>query len=284
MLRDAGVATPELDARLLLCDATGLSHETYVAESRSTLNAEAATKLDAMIERRLGGEPVSRILGRREFYGREFRIDRHTLDPRPDTETLIEAVLDHVRANNRQDKDLRLIDLGTGTGCILLTLLAELPAAHGIGSDISEAALAVAAENARRLGLSDRASFVVADWFAGVEGTFDVILANPPYIASQAVAALAREVRDHDPLLALDGGADGLDAYRAIAAKAASFLAPGGVIFLEIGADQADAVRAIVRQAGLGVDDAVLRHDLSGRPRVVGANAPQQAATRSAAA
>ncbi len=268
-LREAGIDTPELDARLLLRHATGLTQEDLLARPQFMLAPEVAARLDAAIARRLEREPVSRIVGLREFYGREFLIDRHTLDPRPDTETLIEAALEAIERNGWREKPLRLLDLGTGTGCILLTLLAELPKARGIGTDVSEMALSLASENARRLGLESRASFAAADWLDGIEGQFDLILANPPYVASGEIAGLAREVKDYDPLLALDGGADGLEAYRRIAGKATGILRPGGHLIVEIGASQADAILGLFRASGLGVDANAVRHDLSGRPRVI---------------
>lgn len=269
ILREAGIDTPELDARLLLRHATGLTQEDLLARPQFMLAPEVAARFDAAIARRLEREPVSRIVGMREFYGRVFLINRHTLDPRPDTETLIDATLEAIERNGWREEALRLLDLGTGTGCILLTLLAELPKAHGIGTDVSEVALLLASENARRLGLESRASFAAADWLDGIEGEFDLILANPPYVASGEIAGLAREVKDYDPLLALDGGADGLDAYRRIVAKATGMLRPGGHLMVEIGASQADAILGLFPAAGLGVDAHAVRHDLSGRPRVI---------------
>ncbi len=269
ILREAGIDTPELDARLLLRHATGLTQEDLLAGPQFMLAPEVVARLDAAIARRLEREPVSRIVGLREFYGREFLINRHTLDPRPDTETLIDAALEAIERQGWREIALRLLDLGTGTGCILLTLLAELPKAHGIGTDVSEMALSLASENARRLGLESRASFAAADWLDGIEGEFDLILANPPYVASGEIAGLAHEVKDYDPLLALDGGADGLDAYRRIVAKATGMLRPGGHLMVEIGASQADAILGLFPAAGLGVDAHAVRHDLSGRPRVI---------------
>lgn len=278
-LREIGIEAPELDARVLLCHAASVTRETFVAEPDRELAPETVARFAEAIERRVTGEPVSRIVGMREFYGREFLIGRHTLDPRPDTETLVDAALDLVERKGWRGTQLNLLDLGTGTGCILLSLLAELPNARGIGTDISEGALTVAAANACRLKVEDRAEFMAADWLDGITGTFDLILANPPYIASGEIVRLAREVRDHDPPLALDGGADGLDAYRRIVAKAAEVLRPGGALMVEIGADQADAVRDLFRAGGAGLDEPVLRHDISGRPRVVlaeGAKIPEQ--------
>lgn len=270
VLRQAGFETPELDARLLICEAAGLTHEAYIARARDEVAPEIAARLDASIGRRLKREPVSRIIGSREFYGRSFLVDPNALDPRPDTETLIEAALELVERNGWQKRPLKLLDLGTGTGCILITLLAELPQANGLGTDISAAALALAAANARRLGVATRASFIAGDWLDAIGGEFDLILANPPYLAASEIALLSREVAEFDPRLALDGGPDGLDAYRRITARAGQVLAPGGRILVEIGATQADDVAEILRGAGLRLDEAIgIRPDLAGRPRSV---------------
>lgn len=269
-LRQAGIDTSELDARLLLCHAALLSHEAFIAEARAPLRPDAAARLGLAIERRLGREPVARIAGAREFYGRSFLLDPHGLDPRPDTETLIEAALAHVARNGWRDKPLKLLDLGTGTGCILVSLLAELPRADGVGTDVSMGALALAAANADRLGVGARASFVAADWLDGIDGQFDLILSNPPYVASDEIASLAEEVAAYDPPLALDGGPDGLDAYRRIATRAGEVLAEGGRLLLEIGASQEAQVSDIVRAAGLKLDEpGPVWRDLAGRPRVV---------------
>jgi release factor glutamine methyltransferase len=270
LLRQAGIDTPELDARLLLCHAAGLTHEAYIARAGGELGGAAAARLELLIARRLAREPVSRILGTREFYGRGFLVDRHALDPRPDTETSIEAALDLVDRQGLRTAPLNLLDLGTGTGCILITLLAELPKARGLGTDLSGAALDLAAANALRLGVTDRASFMVADWLDGVDGSFDLIVSNPPYIASAEIAGLPEEVSGHDPRLALDGGPDGLDAYRRIATRAAQALAPNGKILVEIGFSQAEQVAEIFAKAGLTLDgDSAIRHDLAGRARLV---------------
>ena len=210
---------------------------------------------------------MSRITGRREFYGRAFSIGPAALDPRPDTETLIEAALAHVEASGGRGTPLNLLDLGTGSGCILLTLLAELPQARGLGTDASREALALAALNAERLGLAQRASFVAADWLDGIDGRFDLIVSNPPYLASAEIAGLAAGVSAYDPQLALDGGPSGLDAYRRIAARAPHLLAAEGTVMVEIGASQAEAVAEIFGSAGL--EFVRLCHDLGGRPRVI---------------
>ena len=269
ILREAGIETPELDARVLLCHAAGLSHETYIARARERLPADAAPRLQQAIARRLDREPVTRITGVREFYGRGFILGKDTLDPRPDTETLIEAALDIVRQRGRQEKPLKLLDLGTGTGCILVTLLAELPHAAGLGTDLSQGALAVAAANARAHGAGRRATFVAADWLDGVAGKFDLVLSNPPYISTGKLAGLAQEVAAYDPRLALDGGPDGLDAYRRIAMGVRDILTEDGRLLVEIGPGQGKDVAAIFTHAGLTLERGEGRRDLAGRPRVI---------------
>ncbi|MGC1180729.1 MAG: peptide chain release factor N(5)-glutamine methyltransferase [Methyloceanibacter sp.] len=274
MLRQGRIDTPELDARLLICHATGLSHEAYVAGRDDRLKPEAAARFGSFVERRLGGEPVSRIVGCREFYGRPFRIDANTLDPRADTETLIEAALAVVGRKGLRESAVKLLDLGTGSGCILVTLLAELPKASGLGVDVSVPALALAKTNARRLGVGAWASFVAGNWLEAIGGAFDLVVANPPYLVAADIAGLPREVRAHDPWVALDGGADGLAAYRRIALRTREALRPGGSILLETGADQAEAVLRLLGEAGLKVEDGhCVWRDLGGRPRVVVASA-----------
>jgi release factor glutamine methyltransferase len=268
-LRQAGIETPELDARVLLCHAAGLTHETYIARAREALPADAAPRLQHAIARRLAREPAARITGTREFYGRSFILGKDTLDPRPDTETLIEVALDIVRERAWQEKPLKLLDLGTGTGCILVTLLAELPGAVGLGTDLSLGALAIAAANARAHGVGPRASFAAADWLDAVSGKFDLILSNPPYLAAGEIAGLAKEVAAHDPRLALNGGPDGLEAYRRIAMRAHDVLTEDGRLLVEIGPGQGDDVAAILARAGLTPKRGEGRRDLAGRPRVV---------------
>lgn len=268
LLREARIAAPELDARLLLCHAAGLSHEAYVAALNDALAPDAAARFGAFVERRLEGEPVSRIIGVREFYGRTFRIDASTLDPRPDTETLIEAALGLMEG----ETPLNILDLGTGSGCILITLLAELPRASGVGVDVSLGALELARANAHALGVGSRASFAASDWLEAVEGSFDLVVANPPYLSAADIAALSPEVRDHDPGPALDGGPDGLSAYRRIVPGLRKALCPGGFALFEIGPNQAQAVLSLLAEASLEVGEPQhLWRDLAGRPRVVGA-------------
>ena len=268
LLREARIAAPELDARLLLCHATGLSHEAYVAALNDALAPDAAARFGAFVERRLVGEPVSRIVGLREFYGRSFRIDASTLDPRPDTETLVEAALGLVD----REAPLDILDLGTGSGCILITLLAELPRASGVGVDVSLGALELARANAQILGVGDRAAFLASDWLEAVEGSFDLVVANPPYLSAADMAGLSPEVRDHDPEPALDGGPDGLSAYRRIVPGLRKALRPGGFALFEIGPGQDHAVSPLLAEAGLDIGEGQhLWRDLAGRPRVVGA-------------
>lgn len=243
-LKAAGSDTPTLDARLLLQAAAGLTREDLIlGPDRQPTPAQRAC-FESFIARREAHEPVSRILGEREFYGRAFRVTPDTLDPRPDTETIIEAALPLMA------KGARLLDLGTGTGAIAITLLAERPDASGIATDLSPAALAVARENAARLGVADRLTLVEGNWFAPVAGTFDIVLSNPPYIPSGDIASLSPDVRHFDPALALSGGTDGLAPYRIIASGAAAHLAAGGHVLVEIGAGQADDIEAIFAAAG----------------------------------
>jgi release factor glutamine methyltransferase len=269
LLREARIAAPELDARLLLCHAAGLTHEAYVAGLNDALAPDAAARFGACVARRLAGEPVSRIVGIREFYGRPFRIDASTLDPRPDTETLIEAAL----ALAGREAPLKLLDLGTGSGCILVTLLAELPRATGVGIDRSLAALEVARTNAASLGVVDRARFLAGDWLEAVQDTFDLVVANPPYLSAADRAGLSAEVGAHDPSDALDGGPDGLSAYRRIVPRLPKVLRPGGIALFEIGHTQTQAVSSLLAEAGLTQGEGPWR-DLAGRSRVVGGRAP----------
>ncbi len=268
-LRHGGIDTAALDARALLKTATGLSFEALIANGREPIGPRCERRFQDYVERRLSGEPVSRIRGTREFYGRDFRIDPHTLDPRPDTETLIVAVLDLVGRENLSGHALRLLDLGTGSGCILVTLLAELPEATGVGVDRCPGALRVAQDNALALGVADRARFVAANWFEGLAGRYDIVVSNPPYIASAEIDGLAPEVARHDPRTALDGGADGLDAYRRIADGAARFLDPGGSLLVEVGCTQMRAVTEIFRKERLLVADNGVQTDLGGHPRCI---------------
>jgi release factor glutamine methyltransferase len=264
--RAHGIETPELDARLLVGNALGLDHAALAAASARILNADEANAIAALAHRHLLHEPVARIIGMKEFWSLPLRIDAATLVPRPETETIVEAALAAIDRRGLRARALRIADLGTGSGAILLALLTELQNAFGVGSDASLRALAVARDNARRLGLH-HAAFVACDMAAALHGPFDVIVSNPPYIASDDIATLPPEVRLFDPHLALDGGTDGLDCYRAIAATAPALLAPDGVIVVELGAGLAEPVAALFAAAGLAPSPP--RSDLSGVPRAL---------------
>lgn len=260
----------ELDARLLLGEVLGLDLTGLMRAANRVIGDHEANRLHAFARRRLNGEPVARILGVREFWGLPLRLCADTLVPRPDTETLIEAALDIIRAERRHEDPLRIADLGTGSGAILLALLSELPHAFGIGTDINLAALQTARDNARQLGFAARAGFAACDYASALAGGFDLVVSNPPYIRSAEIADLAIEVRDHDPHRALDGGPDGLAAYRVIVPAAACLLAPGGMLIVELGHDQSGAVVDLVAAAGLTLSGPP-RHDLSGIRRALAA-------------
>jgi len=262
-LAGAGVPDPARDARLLLAFALGIAPDRLTLHLPEALPPEAGARFDAALARRLARQPVSQITGRRAFWGRDFRVTPDVLDPRPETETLIAAALETPFA--------RVLDLGTGSGAILLTLLAERPQATGLGTDLSPDALAVARGNARALGVGARADFRQADWFGGVAGRFDLVVSNPPYIAEAEMAALSPEVL-HEPRMALTPGGDGLDAYRAIACGLLPHLAPGGRVLVEIGPAQGAAVSALFRAAGLA--DVTILTDLDHRDRVVTGRGP----------
>ena len=243
------VEAPAREAALILRAAADLTSAAMIAKPDAPLGA-AAARVGEYAARRASGEPLSRILGRREFWSLDFALSPATLDPRPESETIVAAAL--AAFAGRRGEALRLIDFGVGSGALLGALLSEFPAARGLGVDASAAAAAQARANLAALGLAARAEIVVGDWGDGLEGAFDLIVANPPYVPSAEIAGLAPEVRDHDPRLALDGGPDGLAAYRALTPHVARLLAPGGRFFFEVGAGQAEAVSAIVRDAGLG--------------------------------
>jgi release factor glutamine methyltransferase len=247
-LIEVGIERPQAEARLLLEAATGLSRATVIGFPERPVGTSELQVFERLVTRRCHHEPASRILGRREFWSLPFAVTPATLDPRPDSETLVSAVLAEI---GQRAGDLAIVDLGTGTGCLLLALLSELPQATGVGVDLSEEALEVARGNAATLGLAQRASFVRDDWAHNVAAGFDVLISNPPYIESGAIDALAPEVRRYDPRTALDGGADGLDAYRAILPQARRLLKPDGLAALEIGQGQGPAIRALAQAAGL---------------------------------
>jgi release factor glutamine methyltransferase len=246
----------------LALDLTGL-----ITSANRALNSDELRRLESLAARRLQGEPVARILGEKEFWGLPLKLSTDTLVPRPDTETVVELALESLRAAQITSR-VRIIDIGTGSGAILLALLHEWPDSFGIGTDISEAALATARDNAERLGLAHRTKFVACHYAAAIAGHFDLIVSNPPYIRSEEIAELAREVRDHDPRRALDGGADGLDAYRALIPQAAGLLAAGGALIVEAGLGQRGPIEALMTAAGLGLEPSA-KTDLGGIPRAI---------------
>ncbi len=263
-LRAAGIEAPAREARLLLGHASGLGAARIMAYPEQIIDPAATVQFDRLVDRRAAREPVARILGTREFWSLDFTVTPATLDPRPDSETLVEAALDCIP--DRKSK-LDIIDFGTGTGCLLLALLSELPNASGIGVDRSEAAARVALGNAQRLGLAQRARFIVGDWAGPLAGAVDLIVANPPYIPAGDIAGLAPEVREHDPLSALAGGPDGLDPYRLLVPETARLLRPDGHAVFEVGQGQADAVAAF----GIAAELVLLqrRTDLGGIQRAI---------------
>jgi release factor glutamine methyltransferase len=248
--RAAGLDTPDLDARILVGHALGLDHTALAAAGTRRLGADDESAIAVLAGRRLAGEPVARILGYKEFWSLLLRVDATTLVPRPETETVVEAALAAIDAGGPRSRELRIADLGTGSGALILALLSELPNGFGIGTDTSFKALVTARYNARSLALT-RARFIACDMAAALRGPFDAIVSNPPYVASGDIATLAPDVRDFDPHLALDGGTDGLDFYRAIAAAAPALLAPGGVLVVELGIGQAEPVAHLFAAVGL---------------------------------
>jgi len=266
-LMAAGVDDPALDARLIVEYLSGTTRTQAIADPERRIDSNAIAAIDAALRRRAGGEPVHRILGYREFYGLRLSLSPETLEPRPDTETLVEAVLPFVEAIAAREGACRILDLGTGTGAIALALLSAVPAATATGIDISAGALATAARNAGELGLGGRFTTVQSDWFEKVSGRYHVIAANPPYIPSGDIGNLQDEVRDFDPRLALDGGVDGLNPYRIIAAEAARFLEAESRIVVEIGHTQRNEVTDIFKAAGYASAEAL--RDLGGNDRVL---------------
>jgi release factor glutamine methyltransferase len=266
--KSASLDSAELDARILVGAVVGLDLTGVIAFAKRSLTTTEADHLGQFSRRRLAGEPVARILGEKEFWGLSLQVSPATLVPRPDTETVVELALEMLRARSCPDQRLRIADLGTGSGAILLALLTELPDAYGIATDVSVAALRIARSNAASSGLASRAAFLACDYAAALSGKFDLIVSNPPYIRSAEIVGLATEVRDHDPHRALDGGIDGLDAYRALVPQAAWLLAPGAALVVEVGHGQSKKIQQLMTAAGLTPETAV-RDDPSGIPRAV---------------
>ncbi len=264
--RQNGIDSPELDARILLGHLLGLDHTALATSADRTLDENEARALTALAARRIAREPIARIIGHKEFWGLRLQITPATLVPRPETETVVESALAAIDSNGPRTRSLRILDLGTGSGAILLALLSELPCAFGIGTDVSHEALAIARRNAIRHGLSRRAAMLACDFGSALGGDFNLVVANPPYIAASDIASLPPEVRQ-DPRRALDGGPDGLAAYRTIAADARRLIKPLGHLVLELGAGQADAVTKLLQAENLAL--AATRSDLNGIPRAL---------------
>jgi release factor glutamine methyltransferase len=262
-LAAAEIEAPHREARILLAHALGIDRAGFLRRRSGDLSAESCDRFLDLVARRAGREPAATILGSREFWSLDFTVSQDTLIPRPESELIIETAL-----SLRTERSPRcILDLGTGTGCLLLAALTELPAAWGLGVDLSPAAAAVARRNAQRLGLAGRASIMVGRWTEAIAARFDLVLCNPPYIPAADIAGLMPEVALHEPRLALDGGADGLDPYRAVFAELPGRLSPGGTALFEFGVGQAEALRDLARSAGLTVQD--VKADLMGHPRVM---------------
>jgi len=263
-LRAAGVPDPARDARVLLAHAANVDAARVTLIAPEDIAPEIAERYDNLVSLRAVRVPVSQLIGAREFYGRRFEVSRLVLDPRPETESLVEAALAHPFES--------LLDLGTGSGCILITLLAERPEARGVAVDLSDAACLQASANAVLHDVSDRASILLSDWFEAVEGRFDLIVANPPYLAASEMAAVQPELRDHEPRMALTDERDGLSAYRTIARDAPGYLTASGVVLAEIGWQQGSDVRRIFEAQGWA--DIAILPDLGGKDRVLRASRP----------
>jgi release factor glutamine methyltransferase len=266
--RTHAIDSAELDARILVGAALRLDLTGVITAANRLVTAAEAARLEDFARRRLQGEPVARILGAKEFWGLPLQLSAATLVPRPDTETVVELALEMSCAAPHLDRRLRIADIGTGSGAILLALLSELPDAYGLGTDISVAALRTAKSNAARLGFAARADFVACDYAAALSGPFDLIVSNPPYVRSAEIMDLATEVRDHDPHRALDGGKDGLDAYRALVPEAARLLAFQGALVVEVGHDQSGELEGLMAAAGLTLERPP-KADLAGIRRAV---------------
>ena len=264
--RDAGLDSPELDARILVGFALGLDHAGLVVAGERSITAGEAEKIAALGQRRLARESVAVIVGEKEFWGLRFQVGPATLVPRPESETIVDAALRALDSQGLRHAPLRIADLGTGSGCLLLALLSELPSARGVGTDISNPALEIARQNARALRLAQRALFVRGSFAAALAGDFDLIVSNPPYVATGELTGLAPEVR-REPRQALDGGPDGLGAYQAIAADATRVLRHGGALVLELGIGQAELVAGLLSAAGLTPEKPQM--DLAGVPRAL---------------
>lgn len=267
----ANIETPELDARLLLQAATGFDHGQMILNNNKNLCESELLMIDKMVQRRLDHEPVSRILGEREFYGRQFLITNDVLDPRADTERLVDLALSVCKASDAGNAQIDILDIGTGSGAIIISLLCELPCASGFATDVCAAALEIAKCNSISHGVGERLELRKTSWCEGVESKYDMIVSNPPYIVSADIDRLAPDVKNFDPRMALDGGHDGLHAYREIARQSPGRLKPGGAVLLETGFDQAQAVVEIFTAAGFVKHPLIdlISKDFGGNDRVV---------------
>lgn len=262
-LQDAGIEDFDLEARYIILHRSGYDFGEIIAKPDIILDSDLLLRITEDVEKRLSRMPISRIYGEREFWGIKFDLSPDTLDPRPDTETILELSIERLD----RSLPLRILDLGTGTGCILIALLHEFKNASGVGVDLSAGAVKTASSNALQANVQNRVSFVQGSWFSPVEGLFDLIVSNPPYISNQVIPTLTPEVRNHDPILALDGGGDGLDAYRSIFSLLKNYLSPSGLALFEIGYDQCEQVSRLAEEYSLSVRGVHL--DLAGQPRVV---------------
>ena len=266
-LATAGITDPAVDARLIVEHFSGTTRSQAIVDPAQAVDAAALVAVEAALRRRVAGEPVHRILGFREFYGLRLWLSPETLEPRPDTETLVDAILPFLRVVVKREGRCRVVDLGTGTGAIGLALASQIPESLVTATDISAEALATAADNAAAAGVSSRFTALQSDWFSAIGGKFHAIVSNPPYIRSEEIAGLQAEVRLHDPRRALDGGPDGLDAYRHIADGAATHLEHGGQVAVEIGHTQRQEVGRLFAQAGYQLIS--MHRDLAGSERAM---------------
>jgi release factor glutamine methyltransferase len=268
-LKKVGVKTSLLDSRMLLQEVLKITYEELLVSATRLVTEEELKLFEEYLARRVKREPVSKILNRKDFWKHTFKTNEHTLDPRPETETLIEAVLNDYKDKNRE---LKILDLGTGTGCLIITLLKEFPKATGVAVDRSMDALKIAGDNADTIGVADRVNFVKGDWFKGIEEKFDIIVSNPPYIKSRDIDYLQEEVRMYDPKDALDGGVDGLDAYRDITAGVEKVMSNHARVYFEIGKWQENEVCNLIKEKAFAIHE--VRKDILGIPRIISFNKP----------